>query len=107
MDALENLTNIGSLMKDGNVSQGLMSDMVSTLADMALPLAILLIYDLAIYGMGIAGVILLIVKRKQFIFKKGEITLPKGKRASVVWGNIGMILFTISCIVMFVITIFS
>lgn len=60
-----------------------------------------LIYEVLTYGLGIAGIILLIVKRKRFTFGKGAVILPKGKRASIVWGNAGMIAFTIGCLVMF------
>lgn len=107
MDALDNLTNVSELMMEGNVSNGLMTDMMSSLSDMIVPLAILMLYEMVLYGMAIAGIVLLIMKRKQFTFKKGEVTLPKGSRASVVWGNLGMILFTVACLAMFVLTIFS
>lgn len=65
-------------------------------------LIILLVYEFVLYGMAIAGIVLLILRRKRFTFKAGEITLPKGSKASVVWGNAGMILFTLACLAMFV-----
>lgn len=107
LEALENMMGAAELMAEGTVSTGLMNDMMSGFADMAVPLMILLIYDFVLYGMAFAGIILLILKRKQFTFKKGEITLPKGQRASVVWGNVGMILFSIACLCLFVLTIFN
>ncbi len=65
-------------------------------------LIILLVYEFVLYGMAIAGIILLILRRKRFTFRAGEITLPKGSAASVVWGNAGMILFTLACLALFV-----
>lgn len=65
----------------------------------------LLIYEVLLYGMGIAGIVLLLVKKRKFTFSKGSVTLPRGKRSAVVWGNAGMIAFTIGCMVMFVVTL--
>ena len=107
MDALESLSDASEMMLEGTVSTGLMNDMMAGLAEMIVPLLILMLYELVVYGMAIAGIVLLIVKRKQFTFKAGEVTLPKGKRASVVWGNVGMILFTVACLALFVMTILS
>lgn len=67
---------------------------------------IIMLYEFVVYGMAIAGIILLILKRKKFTLKKGQVVLPKGKRAAVVWGNIGMIAFTAGCLFEFVSTIF-
>lgn len=65
-------------------------------------LLILIVYEFVLYGMAIAGIVLLILRRKRFTFKAGEVTLPKGSKASVVWGNVGMILFTLACLALFV-----
>lgn len=100
-DAMEGLMGMSS---DQVV---VMSKIVSEMADIIVPIIILLIYEILLYGMALAGVVLLIVRRKRFTFNPGQITLPKGKRASVVWLNVGMILFTISCLVMFVYTILA
>lgn len=75
------------------------------IASIILPLLLLFLYMILLYGFGIAGIVLLIVKRKKFTFAPGEVTLPKGKKASVVWGNAGMILFTIGCLAMFVLAV--
>lgn len=94
-----------------------LQDVLSTAPDFALQMIaqepetviavlILILYEFVLYGMAIAGIILLILKRKKFTFKKGIIVLPKGKRAAVIWGNIGMIAFTAGCLFEFVSTIF-
>lgn len=68
---------------------------------------ITLIYDVLVCVLGIAGIILFILKRKKFILEPGVAWLPKGKRAAVIWGNPGMVAYTIGCIVLFVIAVFG
>jgi len=69
----------------------------------ALPgLIALLIYVLVVFLVFLAGIVLLIIFRKRIAFAKGTVTLPKGKRASTMWLNVGMILFTAVCLTMFV-----
>ena len=77
----------------------------SVLEPIVLPLLLFFLYMILLYGFGIAGIVLLIVKRKKFTFAPGEVILPKGKKASVVWGNAGMILFTIGCLAMFILVL--
>ncbi len=67
--------------------------------------AVLIAFDVLIYGLSIAGIILLVVKRKKFVFEKGTVLLPKGRRAAVLWGNPGMIAYTLACLALFVITV--
>lgn len=99
---LEHVTEMGM---SAETTASVMARTMQGMTDMILPLIILIVYEMAMYGMAIAGIILLIVRRKRFICNPGQVTLPKGKRASVVWFNVGMILFTISCLVLFVYTI--
>lgn len=75
------------------------------LMEMIVPVSILVVYELAVYGMGIAGLILFIVRRKHFVFKQGSVVLTKGKKASVLFGNAGMILFILGCASLFVMTL--
>lgn len=81
------------------------SQFLTAVGSSILPFLILLAYELLIYGMGIAGLILLIVNRKKFICNKGEVVIPKGKRFSIVWCNTGMILYTAVWIVMFAVSV--
>lgn len=108
MEKMNRLTDAMEGLKGMSSDQVVvMSKIVSEMADIIVPIIILLIYEILLYGMALAGVVLLIVRRKRFTFNPGQITLHKGKRASVVWLNVGMILFTISCLVMFVYTILA
>lgn len=68
----------------------------------AIPLIIVFFYVLIMYGMGIAGIILLIVKRKKISFHKGVVELPRGKKFSTLILNIGMILYIIIWMFMFI-----
>ncbi len=101
-DALNNLTGMSEMMMSGNVSEAALAEAMASLSTIIVPLIILLAYELVVYGAAIAGIILLILRRKEFICKAGQITIPKGKRGYVVWWNLGMILFMISCLVLFV-----
>lgn len=102
MEALDEMTNLSMSMMSGNVSEAAIADMMTTLSGMIVPLVILMIYVMIEYGMALVGIVFLILRRKSFTCNAGIITLPKGKRASVVWFNVGMILFTISCLALFV-----
>lgn len=67
-----------------------------------LMLIIISVYSLCIYGMAIAGIILLIVKRRRLTLTPGELAIEKGQRFKTVILNVGMLLF---CIVLFAIMI--
>ena len=108
---LSNTLLLPVLQKIGTVDfvslqeQMLGGDSAAALSEFAatLPyLIILVVYEIAFYGMAIAGVVLLIARRKRFTFKPGKVTIPKGKGVSVVWCNVGMLLFTLACIALFV-----
>lgn len=62
------------------------------------------IYALFVFGMMIAGGVLLIVflAKKRFTFEKGEVVLPKGKRFYTVILNSGMIVYCLLWIAMIV-----
>jgi len=62
------------------------------------------IYEMLIFGLVIAGMILMIVNRKKFLPRKGEIQLPAHTTFSTVMGNPGMILFTIASVAYIVYT---
>ncbi len=52
-----------------------------------------MLYGCVIMGLMIAGVVMLIVFRKRFVIKPGEVVLPKGQRFSIMFLNVGMILY--------------
>lgn len=60
------------------------------------------IYVLLIFGVVIAGIVLLIVKRRKFRLMPGEVVIPKGKRFQTVMVNLGMGLFSVFWIVQMV-----
>ena len=62
-----------------------------------------------VFGMMIAGGILLIVNlcMKKFVLNKGEVVIPKGKKFSTVMLNVGMILYSVFWIAMIVMQLFS
>lgn len=60
------------------------------------------LYGFAILGSAVAGVVLVIVNIKKFRVGAGECPLPRGHRFGTVFGNVGMILFLVSIVCMFV-----
>lgn len=64
-------------------------------------------YVLIILGVVIAGVVLLIVKRKKFVVTRTEEDLPKGKRFTTVFLNVGMILFCALMIVQIILQLMA
>lgn len=65
-----------------------------------------LIFILFILVSVISGTVLLIMKRRQFVFLPGEIQIPKGKRFRVILLNLGMLLFCLFWIIQIVIQLF-
>lgn len=63
-------------------------------------------YFALLMGLTIAGIVLLAVKRKQFSCRPGELSIPKGKRFSVIILNVGMILFSLCWLVQIVLQLF-
>lgn len=59
-------------------------------------------YLLMILGLTIAGIVLLIVFRRRFALRPGEIVLPKGKRFRIIFINVGMILYCLFWICMII-----
>lgn len=62
----------------------------------------LLLYLLAYYLLVIIGAAMLIIFRKKISFEKGLVTIQKGRRFSTVWLNIGMLLFVVACVGLFI-----
>ena len=68
-------------------------------------LGLLLLYTLFLLAMFIAGLVLLIVLRKEVIWKEADATLPKKTLFRTVYLNVGMVLYVVLCIVAFVIAL--
>lgn len=64
-------------------------------------IALISLYTLLLFGVMIAGIILLICLRKKITFQKGDGTLEKGYEWSAVLLNAGMIVYFICAVVMF------
>lgn len=55
--------------------------------------AVYLLYAGAIFGLLIAGIVLLIVFRRRFVLDAGEVVLPKGRLCRAMFWNAGMLLY--------------
>lgn len=92
--AVLELADMEQLMKLGT---GSMNAMVEYLMENLLGFLCLMVYVVFIYGMMIAGGVLLIVfaAKKRFTFARGEVCIPKGKRFRTVILNVGMALYCV------------
>lgn len=63
------------------------------------------LYALAILGLSIAGLVVLIVKVPKLVYLPASKEIPKRERFKAVYGNIGVILFIIFCLVFFVLNL--
>lgn len=70
-------------------------------------LMLFMVYALVLLGIVIAGIVLLIANAKKFKTNSGEVTLPKGKRFSTIFLNVGMILFSLFWIVQIISQLFQ
>lgn len=68
-------------------------------------LMIYLLYAFALFGLSIAGIVLIIVNRKKVIWKEAENPLPKGTAFKTAYLNVGMILYIVVCLASFVIAL--
>ena len=66
---------------------------------------LLLLYSLFLFSMALAGLVLLIVKRKELIWKEASATLPEGTAAKTVYWNVGMVLYVLLCAASFVLAL--
>lgn len=57
------------------------------------------VYVLALLGLSIAGLVILIVKRRKLVCQPAPEELPKGTGFKTVYCNVGMLLFAVSCLV--------
>ena len=68
-------------------------------------LAVSMLYSTFLMGMSIAGLVLLIVRRKRAVWEEAENQLPKGSRFKTVYLNAGMLLYILLCLSSFVLAL--
>lgn len=70
--------------------------------------AIVLSYTVVSYAAAIAGIVLLIRRRRTlFVSDRCEVAIPRERRASVILGNVGVILFLLICLATFAINLLA
>lgn len=62
-------------------------------------------FEMALWGVGIAGFVLLIVNRKKFRLNAGELTLSKGQVAKLFFTTPGMLVWIAAIVVLFAINV--
>ena len=76
------------------------------LLGMLLPLAIVIPYLIVVFGLVISGIVLLVTNWKRFRLIPAELFIPKEKRFSVIFLNVGMILYVLFWIIQIVLQLF-
>lgn len=91
----------------GNLTEEAMAQLAAFLEASAVVLLALFFFLIFEYGMALTGVILLIVSRRKFRLSPGEVTIARGRRFAVIFGNVGMILFLLIWLVRIVLQFFG
>ncbi len=66
---------------------------------------LLMLYSLFLVGMSIAGLVLIVTKRKQLIWKEAPEQLPKEAAPKAVYLNVGMIVYVLLCLASIILTL--
>lgn len=62
-------------------------------------------YILLLFGLSIAGLVLFIIKVRRLIWKEGSAQLPSGTAAKTVYGNPGMVVYMLLCLLAIILTL--
>lgn len=76
------------------------------LLGMLLPLAIVIPYLIVVFGLVISGIVLFVTNWKRFRLIPAELFIPKEKRFSVIFLNVGMILYVLFWIIQIILQLF-
>lgn len=76
------------------------------LLGMLIPLAIVIPYLIVVFGLVISGIVLLVTNWKRFRLIPAELFIPKEKRVSVIFLNVGMILYVLFWIIQIILQLF-
>lgn len=93
------------IMKGVNIHQlqySLVTGNISELFSGLGMLALLALYEIMMFGFAVAGIVFMILMRKRFVLKKGEITLTAAEAVKQFVVHPGMLLYLAVCVLMFV-----
>lgn len=62
----------------------------------------LVAYEICMYGAAIVGLVLFLKNRKNITYAEERLQLPEEEKVKTPWGNLGMILFLVGCIALFI-----
>lgn len=68
-------------------------------------LMVILLYALFLLGMAITGLVLLILKCRQLIWKEADAQLPRGTAVKTAYLNVGMVLYILICVASFILAL--
>ena len=73
-------------------------ELMALYAEILPGLMVFLLYALFLMGMAITGLVLLILKCRQLVWKEADAQLPKGTAVKTVYLNVGMVLYVLLCV---------
>lgn len=102
----------GTLITDESVQTlingGLGLENIEDMPSLITPSVVLfMLYAMVTLGLVVAGLVLFFRHRRRISLETSELQIPKGQAFRTVWLNAGMILFTLACFAMMLITIFK
>jgi len=90
---------------DGIDPNAPMEELMAVYGEILPGLAIGVGYVLLLIGLSITGLVLLIIKCKQLVWKEADAQLPKGTCVKTVYWNVGMVLYILLCLISIVISL--
>ncbi len=93
---LLSVVDLNTLMNlDPNASP---EELAAILSDILPGLLLYMGYALLLVGLSITGFILILIKRKQMVWREAPQQLPKGQYVKTAYGNVGMIIYILLCL---------
>lgn len=82
-------------------------ELVALMGQILPGLLVYFLYAFLLFGLSIAGLVLLLVNRKKLMWRWTAGQLPRGTEAKTVYGNAGMVVYTVLCLAMMVLALFA
>lgn len=82
-------------------------ELMAVYADILPGLLLYMFYAFVLFGLSIAGFVLILVKRKQMVWQEAPRQLPRGQAVKTAYLNVGMIVYILLCLAACALALFS
>ncbi len=96
---------LGSVIAPLIASKALLAENTQITAEALSNILLPVLYGLSMIALSIAGLIVLILKAPKFVFVTAPQELPREERLKTIYGNVGMILFMLVCLIVFILAL--